>query len=88
MRIKTLLITLAIVLGTLSLSAGKRALFVGIGTYNTRATGWPVIHGNNDALLLVGKLKRQGFSVISLTDKQATKTNVEQALKTLSSLRT
>ena len=80
MRIKTLLITLAIVLGTLSLSAGKRALIVGIGAYNTRATGWPVIHGNNDALLLVGKLKRQGFSVISLTDKQATKTNVEQAL--------
>ena len=85
MRIKTLLITLTIVLGTLSLSAGKRALLVGIGAYNTRATGWPVIHGNNDALLLVGKLKRQGFSVISLTDKQATKTNVEQALKTLSS---
>ena len=76
---------MAIVLGTLSLSAGKRALLVGIGAYNTRATGWPVIHGNNDALLLVDKLKRQGFSVITLTDKQATKTNVEQALKTLSS---
>ena len=72
MRIKTLLITLAIVLGTLSLSAGKRALLVGIGDYNTRATGWSVIHGNNDALLLVGKLKRRGFSVISLTEKQAT----------------
>ena len=83
MRIKTLLITLAVVLDTLSLSAKNVALIVGIGNYNTKATGWSVIHGNNDAILLGNRLKRHGFSVTSLTDKQATKANVEKALKTL-----
>ncbi len=85
MRIKTLLVTLTIVLGTVPLSAKNIALLVGIGDYNTRTTGWSVIHGNNDALLLGNKLKKQGFSVTALTDKQATKANVEKALKTLSS---
>ncbi len=85
MRIKTLLITLAVVLGTFSLSAKNVALIVGIGNYNTKTTGWSVIHGNNDAILLGNKLKKHGFSVTSLTDKQATKANIEKALNTLSS---
>lgn len=85
MKIKTLLITLIVVLGTLSLSAKNIALLVGIGNYNTRTTGWSVIHGNNDILLLDNKLKKHGFSVTSLTDKQATKAKVEKALNTLSS---
>lgn len=84
MRIKTLLITLAVVLGILSLNAKNVALIVGIGDYNTKATGWSVIHGNNDAILLGNKLKKHGFSVTSLTDKQATKANIEKALNTLS----
>lgn len=56
-----------------NLEAKNQALMIGIGDYNTANTGWSVIHGNNDATLLSGKLKAKGFNVATLTDKAADK---------------
>ena len=79
-RIITILISIAI---TISSCAKNTALLVGIGAYDGKTTGWTVIHGNNDVSLLSSKLKKKGFSIKTLTDKQATKANVTKALKSL-----
>lgn len=83
MRLKLFLISIALVLGIHCLDAKNRALLVGIGNYDTAATGWKVIHGNNDVTLLKDKLQEQGFSVISLIDSKATKANIVRELKAL-----
>lgn len=84
MRLKSLVIPiLGIFLGTCSAYARNTALLVGIGDYDTNATGWPVIHGNNDVALLEGNLKSKNFSVTAITDSKATKANITSALNRL-----
>ena len=41
------------------MAAKNTALLIGIGNYNTKSTGWSVIHGNNDVALLEKKLNTQ-----------------------------
>lgn len=69
--------------GCLYLSAKNTALLIGIGDYNTKATGWGKLHGNNDVSLLEKKLKSKGFHVTPLMDSSATKNNIKAALTRL-----
>ena len=84
MRLKLFLISIALVLGIHYLDAKNRALLVGIGNYDETATGWKVIHGNNDVNLLSNRLKKKGFEIKTLTDRQATKGSIISALSQLS----
>lgn len=83
MRKLYLLLVVSIILGNLSGFAKNTALLIGIGNYNTKSTGWSVIHGNNDVALLETKLKSNGFSVDKLVDNEATKRNIKTALSGL-----
>ena len=83
MRKLYLLLVVSIILGNLSGFAKNTALLIGIGNYNTKSTGWSVIHGNNDVALLETKLKSNGFSVDKLVDNKATKRNIKTALSGL-----
>jgi hypothetical protein len=83
MKIKLLVILCIVFSCTLSVSAKKTALIIGIGNYDTAATGWSVIHGNNDANLLSSKLRSKGFVVSTLIDKQATKAGIVSSLNAL-----
>lgn len=80
-RLTTLIIGL--VIGSACLLAKNTALLVGIGNYNTKATGWSVVHGNNDVTLLESKLRAMGFNVSHLIDRKATKANIKTALSNL-----
>ena len=80
-RLTTLIIGL--VIGSACLLAKNTALLIGIGNYNTTTTGWSVIHGNNDVVLLEAKLKDKGFIVSHLIDNKATKANIRTALSNL-----
>ena len=77
------LLLASLILACLSGQAKNTALLIGIGNYNTKNTGWSVIHGNNDISLLESKLKAQGFSVSHLIDSNATKRNIKTALSNL-----
>lgn len=67
-------------------SAARRALLVGIGAYDRMTTGWNPIHGDNDVALIEPLLRKQGFTDIStLTNSQATKQAIVDALKALAS---
>ncbi len=84
MRFKSVIIlVLAIILGLCSAYAKNTALLVGIGNYDKNATGWNVIHGNNDVVLLEKKLKAKHYSVTKITDTKATKANIAGALTKL-----
>lgn len=83
MKIKSLILTALLIAGTLFVSAKNRALLIGIGDYNTEATGWDKLSGSNDVDLLEGKLTAKGFTVSSLKDSSATKKNVMAALSKL-----
>lgn len=64
--------------------ATNRALLIGIGKYDRMATGWNIIHGDNDVALLQPILRKRGFSdITTLTDSQATKAKIVNALKSL-----
>ncbi len=69
---------------------GKRALLVGISKYqintNNSDNEWDNIHGANDVALLTPTLRKHGFKVISLTNQQATASNIRKQLSTFSSL--
>lgn len=70
----------------LSISAEYRALLVGIGKYDTRKTGWSVIHGDNDVDLIANALKNHGFkteNIKSIKNNEATKAGIVAALKNL-----
>lgn len=81
-RILSLICAMVLCVGV-NLEAKNQALLIGIGDYNTANTGWSIIHGNNDVSLLSGKLKVKGFNVATLTDKAATKANIQKALHNL-----
>ena len=61
--------------------ATNRALLVGIGKYDRIKTGWNVIHGDNDVALLLPLLQKRGFGdIVALTNEQATKASIVEAL--------
>lgn len=60
----------------------KHALIVAVSNY-PKESGWNNIHSNNDLHLLLPQLKRLGFHINTLADKQATKKNILQALQHL-----
>ena len=63
----------------------KRALIVAIADY-PKHSGWNKIHANNDLTILLPTLEKQGFkrkNIIVLTDNQANKKNIIQALQVL-----
>lgn len=83
MKIKLLISAFLLSIGSFIAGAKNQALLIGIGNYNTEATGWNKLSGNNDVDLLEGKLNAKGFTVSILKDSQATKKNVKKALSNL-----
>lgn len=83
MKIKYLISAVILLIGVSCVKAKNQALLIGIGNYNTEATGWNKLSGANDVDLLEGKLKAKGFTVNSLKDNKATKNNVVAALSNL-----
>lgn len=69
------------------MAQNKRALLVGISDYQcvNKYGGWNNIHGKNDVDLLYPTLKRNGFVVSCISDKDATKAGITKALKLLAS---
>ena len=68
-------------------SQGKRAFMVGISNYSLNQVdgkGWGDIHGENDVKLLVPTLKKQGFTIQKLCNKEATANNIRKSLTSFS----
>ena len=66
-------------------SQSKRAFLVGISDYNSNqhladGKGWNDIHGENDVYLLVPTLKKQGFTIQKLCNREATANNIRKSL--------
>ncbi|MDE7419540.1 MAG: caspase family protein [Muribaculaceae bacterium] len=83
---RTLLIIVVIFSLFSTISAENRALLVGIGKYDTRKTGWSVIHGDNDVDMLTKYLINSGYketNIKCLKNGQATKAAIVNALKEL-----
>ena len=80
-------LTLILILSLfLTISAENRALLVGIGKYDTRKTGWSVIHGDSDVDMLNKWLISNGYkeeNINCLKNEQATKNGIVKALKEL-----
>lgn len=69
-----------------TVSAENRALLVGIGKYDTRQTGWSVLHGDRDIDMLSNALLGNGYkkeNLKCLKNEQATKAAIIKALKEL-----
>ncbi len=77
----------AILICTCLQAQSKRALLIGISEYTksekTRDGDWDNIHGANDVRLLTPTLSKQGFTVDTLTNADATADNIRKRLKTL-----
>lgn len=81
---RCLILSLLLSILTLSGLATNRALLVGIGKYDRTATGWNVIHGDNDIALLKPLLEKRGFKdVVCLTNEKATKKGIVKSLRDL-----
>ena len=70
-------------------SQSKRAFLVGISNYSSNlhladGKGWNDIHGENDVKLLVPTLKKQGFSIQKLCNREATANNIRKSLTSFS----
>lgn len=78
---KRFLLTVFLSILTLSGLATNRALLVGIGKYDQTRTGWNVIHGDNDVALLKPLLQKREFNdIVTLTNEEATKARIVDAL--------
>lgn len=84
------IIHLIIIMSLLSaqhvVAQSKRALLIGISQYpeiNTPYMSWDDIHGANDVDLLKQTLKKQGFTITTLTNANATAANIRKELKRL-----
>ena len=80
---------LMIILPFFGYSQSKRAFLVGISDYTSNqhladGKGWNDIHGENDVKLLVPTLKKQGFSIQKLCNKEATANNIRKSLTSFS----
>lgn len=81
---------LMVVLPFMGYSQSKRAFMVGISNYSSNqhmadGNGWNDIHGENDVKLLVPTLKKQGFIIQKLCNKEATANNIRKSLASFSS---
>ena len=78
MRFRLCLILVAMLLSSVVNAQRKRAFMVGISHYDTALTGyqWNNINGVEDVNLLNSVLKKQGFSIVTLLDEQATFDNI------------
>jgi len=70
-------------------SQSKRAFMVGISNYSSNHQladdkNWNDIHGENDVKLLAPTLKKQGFSIQKLCNKEATANNIRKSLASFS----
>ena len=70
-------------------SQSKRAFMVGISNYSSNqhladGKGWNDIHGENDVKLLAPTLKKQGFSIQKLCNREATANNIRKSLTSFS----
>ena len=78
---RILIIILALLIVSPLAFAGKRAFLVGISKYKAE---WNSIHGSEDVdSLIEPELKKQGFQVTTLTDKQATRRGIINGLNDL-----
>ena len=80
---------LMVILPFLGYSQGKRAFLVGISNYSSNqqladVKGWNDIHGENDVNLLVPTLKKQGFTIQKLCNREATANNIRKSLTSFS----
>ena len=87
---RCLTIIIAILVGVcMSYARDKHALLIGISDYPSHKgnadISWASIHGANDVSLIGKSLKKQGFRIVSLTNKQATAKLIRQSLKNLES---
>ena len=84
MKPRLLIISLFCLLMTNTCAQRKRAFLVGISHYDTALTGyqWNNINGVEDVNLLSPILKKQGFSLATLLDDQATYQNITSHLTT------
>ena len=82
MRFRLIAILAAILLSSVVYAQRKRAFLVGISHYDTALTGyqWNDINGVEDVNLLFPILKKQGFTLITLLDEQATFDNITRQL--------
>ena len=67
-------------------AGSKRALIIGLSQYpkyRQAQLDWQNIHGANDAALISKTLRKQGFSIHLLTNRQATAQSIRKALHTL-----
>lgn len=79
--INRLIMTFLLSVSVLTGHATNRALLVGIGKYDRMKTGWNVIHGDNDVELLLPLLQKREFGdIVALTNEQATKASIVEAL--------
>lgn len=78
MRFRLFLMMIAMLLSSTVYAQRKRAFLVGISHYDTALTGyqWNNISGVEDVDLLTPALKKQGFTIATLLDKQATFDNI------------
>lgn len=80
---------LMVILPFIGYSQSKRAFLIGISDYTSNqhladGKGWNDIHGENDVNLLVPTLKKQGFTVQKLCNREATANNIRKSLTTFS----
>lgn len=67
-------------------AGGKRALLIGISDYPQHRSAeltWAQIHGSNDVDLIMGTLKKQGFTITTLTNAKATAAKIRHAFTKL-----
>ena len=79
---KLLIISLLCLVSLVASAQRKRAFMVGISHYDTALTGyqWNNINGVEDVNLLSPILKKQGFTLTTLLDEQATYDNITNQL--------
>jgi len=78
---------LMVMLPFIGYSQSKRAFMVGISNYSSNQAegkGWSDIHGENDVKLLAPTLKKQGFTIQKLCNKEATANNIRKSLTSFS----
>lgn len=82
MNRKLLIISLLCLVSLVASAQRKRAFMVGISHYDTALTGyqWNNINGVEDVNLLSPILKKQGFTLTTLLDEQATYDNITNQL--------
>lgn len=81
---KAIVIVLFLFVASVCYGQSKRAFLVGISEYTYEAAldnAWTNIHGANDVSLISMSLKKQGFTLNQLTDKECTAFNIRKQLK-------